>query len=162
VTSHIGDRELKFQESATKTVISRDMISRLDQNRSLWRTRVRRSRGVEVQRIGVSEDGKHLPLGIAKRDIPTEGSCGPQSGLVEDRWYRIRNQKKGSPKSFDIRIRDPANPEIPTEATEGGRVKSTRVSEHRHIGIRRSEFQFVDIASSDFPMGRTLIERGRK
>jgi hypothetical protein len=38
---------------------------------------------------GFSKNKKLLPLGIAKRDIPTEGLCGPQSGLVEDRWHTI-------------------------------------------------------------------------
>jgi hypothetical protein len=33
-----------------------------------------------------------------------------------------QGSEKGSPESFDIRIRDPVNPEILTEATEGGRV----------------------------------------
>jgi hypothetical protein len=35
---------------------------------------------------------------------------------------------------------------------------------HRRIdtsGLRRLKFQLVDIASSDFPIGRTPIERGR-
>jgi hypothetical protein len=63
-----------------------------------------------------------LHVGIAIRDIPTEGSCGPHPELVGDRWWNIGDREKGSPESFDIRIRDPANPEIPTEATEGGRV----------------------------------------
>jgi hypothetical protein len=35
-------------------------------------------------------------------------------------------------------------------------------SENRHIGTWRLKFQLVDIASSDFPIGRTPIERGGK
>jgi hypothetical protein len=62
-----------------------------------------------------------LHVGIAIHDILTEGSCGPHLELVGDRWRNIGDQEKGSPESFDIRIRDPANPEM-TEATEGGRV----------------------------------------
>jgi hypothetical protein len=35
----------------------------------------------------------------------------------------------------------------------------TRASEYRHIGVRSSGIPFVDIASSDFPIGRTPIEK---
>jgi len=83
---------------------------------------VRRPRGVGVQHIGVFGGKKLLQVEIAIRDIPTEGSCGPHPELVGDRWWNIMDWEEGSLESFDIRIHDPANPKIPTEATEGGRV----------------------------------------
>jgi hypothetical protein len=35
----------------------------------------------------------------------------------------------------------------------------TRASEYRHIGVRSLEIPFVDIASSEIPIGRTPIAR---
>jgi hypothetical protein len=35
--------------------------------------------------------------------------------------YHIGDREKASPKSIDIRIRDPANSEIPIEVTRGGK-----------------------------------------
>jgi hypothetical protein len=125
--------------------------------------RVRRSRGVGVRHIGVFGGKKLLQVEIAIRDIPTEGSCGPHPELVGDRWWNIGDQEKGSPESFDIRIRDPANPKIPTG--NDGRWKSLSTCVPWSIdtsGVRKLEIPLVNIASSDFPIGRTLITEGRK
>jgi hypothetical protein len=69
---------------------------------------------------------------------------------VEDRWHSIGDREKVSPESFDIRIRDPANSEIPIEVT--GVEKSTPhvyrsfgTSEYREFG----KVQSVDIASCE-------------
>jgi hypothetical protein len=53
-------------------------------------TRVKRSGRVGVRHIGGCEDEIHRPYEIAIRDIST-GVCGPQLGLVEDRWQRSRD-----------------------------------------------------------------------
>jgi hypothetical protein len=85
----------------------------------------------------------------------TTGAGGVQvasyrgSGKGKSRVHRHQDSRSHEFRNSDRRI-------------EGGEVKSTRVSENRHIGIQRLEFQFVDIASSDSPIERTPIERGRK
>jgi hypothetical protein len=48
-------------------------------------------------------------------------TAGVSGGQVA---YHIGDQKKTSPKSIDIRIRDPANFEIPIEVTGGEKVNS--------------------------------------
>jgi hypothetical protein len=68
---------------------------------------------------------------------------------VEDRWHSIGDREKVSPESFGIRIRDPANSEIPIEVT--GVERSTHtcigVSAHRVSGV--GKFKVHDIASSE-------------
>jgi len=47
---------------------------------------------------------------------------------------------------------------ISDRRTEGGEFKSTRVSGNRHIGVWSLEIKIVDIASSDFPIGRAPMK----
>jgi hypothetical protein len=92
-----------------------------------------------------------LHIGIAIRDIPTEGSCGPQQEIVEDRWHSIGDREKVSPESFGIRIRDPANSEIPIEVTGCGKVNShVRIgdSAHRVSGVGNSKCMTSRVAKS--------------
>jgi hypothetical protein len=152
VISCIGDSRVEAPKLiATRIAISRSAISRQDQNRPSVGTRVRRSKGVGVRRIGVFEGKKLLQLGIAKRDIPTEGLCGPQQELVEDRWHHIGDREKESPESIDIRIRDPANPEIPIEVTGSGKVEPhvcIGVSSRRISGVGKSKCLISRVAIS--------------
>jgi hypothetical protein len=48
----------------------------------------------------------------------------------------------------------------PDRRIKSGEVKSTRVSENRTIGVRSLVIQFVDVASSDFPIGRSSDSGG--
>jgi hypothetical protein len=114
-------------------------------------TRVRRSRGVGVRSIGVFEGKKLLQLGIAKRDIPTEGVVWATQELVEDRWHSIGDREKESPESIDIRIRDPANSEIPIEVTGSGKDNShvcIGVSAYRVSGVGKSKCLISRVAKS--------------
>jgi hypothetical protein len=55
--------------------------------------------------------------------------------------YHIGDREKVSPESFGIRIRDPANSEIPIEVTGGGKVNPhvcIGVSAHRGSEFRNS------------------------
>jgi hypothetical protein len=55
--------------------------------------------------------------------------------------YHIGDREKESPESIDITIRDPANSEIPIEATGGGKVNlhvRVRVSSRRVSGVDES------------------------
>jgi hypothetical protein len=90
---------------------------------------------------GISRDRELLQLGIAKRDIPTGELCGPQGVSGGQVAYHIGDREKESPESIDIRIRDPANSEIPIEVTGGGKVNShvcIGVSAHRVSGVGKS------------------------
>jgi hypothetical protein len=80
---------------------------------SISGTHFRRFRGFGFRSIGVFKDKKLLQLGIAKRDILMGELCGPQQGLVEDRWHSIGDREKARPETLSIRNRDPANSEIP-------------------------------------------------
>jgi hypothetical protein len=57
---------------------------------------------------------------------------------VEDRCHNIGDREKVSPKSFSIRIHDPANSEILIEVTGCGKVSS-----HACIGYQKSTIQSV-------------------
>jgi hypothetical protein len=78
----------------------------------LLRTRVKRSKEVGVWRIGVLENREILLLGIAIHDIPTGELHGTTRLRVEDRWHSIGDREKESPKSIDIRARNPMNFEV--------------------------------------------------
>jgi hypothetical protein len=114
-------------------------------------TRVRRSKGSRGSRYRGPEDRILRQFGIAIRDIPTGELCGPQQELVEDRWHHIGDREKASPESFDIRIRDPANSEIPIEVTGGGKVKPhvcIGVSSRRVSGVGKSKCSISRVAIS--------------
>jgi hypothetical protein len=63
----------------------------------------------EVLRTGYSDS-----LESRSAIFPTGELCGPQQELVEDRWHSIGDREKARPETFGIRIRDPANFEVPT------------------------------------------------
>jgi hypothetical protein len=70
---------------------------------------------------------------------------------VEDRWHSIGDREKVSPESFGIRIRDPANSEIPIEVTGCGKVNShVRIgdSAHRVSGVGDSKCMTSRVAKS--------------
>jgi hypothetical protein len=81
---HIGVFEHK--EILSFGIAIRDFPTRSEP--FILRMPVRRSGRVGVRHIGGREDEIHRPCEIAIRDIPM-GVCGPQSGLVEDRWHNI-------------------------------------------------------------------------
>jgi hypothetical protein len=57
---------------------------------------------------------------------------------VEYMWYNIGDLEKVRPKSFGIRICDPANPKIPIEVTGSGKFNShvcVGVSAHQVSGV---------------------------
>jgi hypothetical protein len=58
---------------------------------------------------------------------------------VDYRWHSIKDREKVSPKSFGIRIRDPASFKIPIEVTGCGKVNS-----HMHIGDSAHQVLGVD------------------
>jgi hypothetical protein len=76
--------------------------------------------------------------------------------------YHIGDREKESPESIDIRIRDPANSEIPIEVTGGGKVNS-----HVCIGVssrRVSESvnQVLDIASGEITIREVPNSKGKR
>jgi hypothetical protein len=65
--------------------------------------------------------------------------------------YHIGDREKESPESIDIRIRDPANPEIPIEVMGGGKVNShvcVGTSVHRVSGVGKSSGSTSRVAIS--------------
>jgi hypothetical protein len=109
---------------------------------SISGTRVRRSRGVGVRRIGVSEVQETLAAWNRETRYPDGrvvwATVRVSGGQVA---YHIGDREKVSPESFGIRIRDPANSEIPTEVTGGGKVNPhvcIGVSAHRGSEVGNS------------------------
>jgi hypothetical protein len=70
-----------------------------------------------------------------------------------------RESGKVSPEFINVRTRDPASSKVPIEGKRWRNRVHTSLG-IRHIGIRRLEFQLVDIASSDFPTGRSSDSGG--
>jgi hypothetical protein len=69
---------------------------------------------------------------------------------VEDGWHKSSGFRSEKRRDIDIRIRDPANPKIPTEVTEV--EKSTRerlrVSAHRVSGVGEPRCSILRVAKS--------------
>jgi hypothetical protein len=79
---------------------------------------------------------------------------------VEDRWHNIEDREKLKVSNpYDIRIRDPANSEIPIAVTGVERSIRTCASEFRHVGYRESKNQVFDIMSCETTIGEVLIDR---
>jgi hypothetical protein len=150
VTSCIGDSQVKAPSCCNENcdIAIRDIPTRSEP--SISGDTCQEIPGVGVRRIGVFKDKKLLQLGIAIRDIPTGESCGPQQEIVEDRWHSIGDREKVSPESFGIRIRDPANSEIPIEVTGVERLTHTciGVSAHRVSGVGNSKCMTSRVAKS--------------
>jgi hypothetical protein len=106
-------------------------------------TRVKESQYIGVRRIGVLDDREHLHVGFAISDIPTvTWQCGTtRTSGVQVASYRGSGKGKSRVQEHqDSRSREFRNSD---RRIKGGEVKSTRVSENRHIGVRSLEFNLL-------------------